>query len=305
MNKKILSIIFVISLLFAGCSDAKPQSNAAADTPDNSDNAPYTKPEFTADTLPRIDGSTATIPLSEGWVADLLGYTPEQAQSFVKHNTTHNAYVNLIDGKCDIIFVTPPSADELKMLEDAKEEYEVIRVVKDAFVFLVNDQNPLESLSFDDIKSIYRGELTNWSQLGGDNVSIIPYQRPDNSGSQTLMYKLVLSEDQIMDAPTSLKPGDMGDLVDAVSDYTTGKGAIGYSVYYYASGMYIQEGSKLIAVDGVYPTNETIANGTYPIIEGYYAVYRKGDENAMKLMEYILSKHGQKVAEQSGYVPLS
>ena len=108
-----------------------------------------------------------------------------------------------------------------------------------------------------------------------------------------------------MDAPTSLKPGEMGELVDAVSDYTTGKGALGYSVYYYASGMYVQEGSKLIAVDGVYPTNETIANDTYPLVEGYYAVYRESDKNAEKLMDYILSAQGQYIAEKSGYVPLA
>lgn len=305
MNKRVISLMLILVLLTAGCSQKQPQSNSIPDEPSIPDAPVYTKPDFTAETLPRLDGSTATIPLSEGWVSDLLGYTPNQAQSFVKHNTTHNAYVNLIDGKCDIIFVTPPSSDELKMLEDAEEEYEVIRVVKDAFVFLVNDSNPLDNLSFEDIKSIYRGDITNWSHLGGDNVEIIPYQRPDNSGSQTLMYKLVLSESELMDAPTSLKPGEMGDLVDAVSDYTTGKGAIGYSVYYYASGMYVQEGSKLIAVDGVLPTNETIANGSYPIIEGYYAVYRKGDANVEKLLAYILSEDGQAVAEKSGYVPLS
>ena len=308
----ILCLIFALSAFYA-C--AKPQETPVTPDTPNAPNIPDepTVPEepeikdplFTADTLPRLDGSTATIPLSEGWVSDLLGYTAEQAQDFVHHNTTHNAYVNLIEGKCDIIFVTPPSADELKMLEDAEENYKVVRVVKDAFVFLVNDQNPLTDLSLEDIKSIYRGTITNWSQVGGENVDIIPYQRPDNSGSQTLMYKMVLPDGEIMDAPTSLKPGEMGDLVDAVSDYTTGKGAIGYSVYYYASGMYVQEGSKLISVNGVCPTNETIANDSYPLIEGYYAVYREGDTNVEKLLDYILSENGQAIAERSGYVPLS
>lgn len=316
MKTKLLSLllclVFALSA-FSACAEQRktpatpdvPDTPSSPDEPSVPDEPEIKEPLFTTETLPRLDGSTATIPLSEGWVSDLLGYTAEQAQDFVHHNTTHNAYVNLINGDCDIIFVTPPSAEELKMLEDAGEEYKVVRVVKDAFVFLINDQNPLTDLSLEDIKSIYRGTITNWSQVGGENVDIIPYQRPDNSGSQTLMYKMVLSDEEIMDAPTSLKPGEMGDLVDAVSDYTTGKGAIGYSVYYYASGMYIQEGSKLISVGGVLPTNETIANDTYPLIEGYYAVYREGNENVEKLLQYILSEQGQAIAERSGYVPLA
>lgn len=305
MKNKILVLLLCLIFALSAFTACKDNHIDTPNTPTSPDEPIVKDPLFTPDTLPRLDGSTATIPLSEGWVSDLLGYTPEQAQDFVHHNTTHNAYVNLTQGKCDIIFVTPPSADELKLIEDAKENYKVVRIVKDAFVFLINDQNSLGNLSLEDIKSIYRGTITNWSQVGGENVEIIPYQRPDNSGSQTLMYKMVLPVDEIMDAPTSLKPGEMGELVDAVSDYTTGKGALGYSVYYYASGMYVQEGSKLIAVDGVYPTNETIANDTYPLVEGYYAVYRESDKNAEKLMDYILSAQGQYIAEKSGYVPLA
>ena len=267
---------------------------------------PVQKPEFTKESLPRIDGSTATIPYSEGIVRELLGLSPEEAQSFVHHNTTHYAYENLLEGKCDVIFVTPPSEEEYKMLEESGKSYGIVKVLNDAFVFLANVQNPIDDIASEDIRKIYRGEIKNWSEIGGADSEIIPYQRPDNSGSQTLMYKLCVPKNEIMPAPTELKPAEMGDLVDAVSNYESGKAALGYSVYYYASGMYTDAGSKLIAVDGVYPTNETIKDGSYPFVDGYYAIYLgDGESNGVKtLIDYLLSDGGRIIAESSGYVPI-
>ncbi len=295
--KKTAAMILVLSALLALCACAKkePEEEAPVEI-------------WNLSELPRIDGSTATIPLSEGIVGDLLGCTPEEAHEIVNHNKTHSAYQNLIDDKCDIIFVTPPSEEEYKMLADTGEDFEIVRIVKDAFVFLVNTQNKVDNISLSDVRDVYKGKITNWKQLGGEDLAIIPYQRPDNSGSQTLMYKLCVPADEITQAPTSLKPGGMGDLVDAVSNYENGKGALGYSVYYYASGMYTSDGSKLIAIDGVFPTDETIANDTYPLVDGYYAIYRAKqvkDSPVFRLMDYLLSERGQKTAKASGYVPVS
>lgn len=295
--KKITALILVLSALFALCACAKdePKTEEPVEHWDLSE-------------LPRIDGSTATIPLSEGIACDLLGCTPEKAHEIINHNKTHSAYQNLIDGKCDIIFVTPPSEEEYKMLADAGDDFEIVRIVKDAFVFLVNSQNKVENISLSNVRDVYKGKITNWKELGGEDLPIIAYQRPDNSGSQTLMYKLCVPADEITKAPTELKPGGMGDLVDVVSSYENGKGALGYSVYYYASGMYTSEGSKLIAIDGVFPSDETIANDTYPLVDGYYAIYRSKqtkDSPVFRLVDYLLSERGQKTAKASGYVPLA
>jgi phosphate transport system substrate-binding protein len=73
------------------------------------------KPSFTLETYPRVDGSTATIPLSEAVAREMLGLTKEESTNFIKQNTTHYAYENLINNKADIIFVTEPSSQELEM----------------------------------------------------------------------------------------------------------------------------------------------------------------------------------------------
>lgn len=265
------------------------------------------KPSFTKDTYPRVDGSTATIPLSENLAASLLSITPEEAKNYIKHNTTHNAYENLIGGKADIIFVTEPSEEELSMADLKGIELEVIPVVKEAFVFLVNKDNPVTDISAEDIRAIYQGKINNWKELGGPDKEIIAYQRPENSGSQTLMQNQVMKGLQMADAPTELKPSAMMGLIDVIASYDNSDKAIGYSVYYYANSMYSKNMVKFINVDGVEPNNENISSGKYPFTSAYYAVIRRSEpenSNAIRLLSFILSEEGQKLAEDSGYVPL-
>lgn len=263
--------------------------------------------KFTKDSYPRVDGSTATIPLSENIAGKLLALTPEESKDFIKHNTTHNAYVNLLGGKADIIFVTEPSADELQLAKNSGIELEVVPIVKEAFVFLVNKKNPVDNISTKQLQEIYQGKIKNWKELGGPDKEIIAYQRPDNSGSQTLMLSQVMKGLDIMDAPKTLKPAEMSGLIEVIAAYDNSDKALGYSVYYFANSMYNKETIKFVNIDGVEPNNETIKTGKYPFTSAYYAVFKKSeatDSKARKLLQWILSDEGQKLAEQSGYVPL-
>jgi phosphate transport system substrate-binding protein len=262
---------------------------------------------FNKKSYPRVDGSTATIPLSENIAGKLLSMTPEESKQFIKHNTTHNAYVNLIEGKADIIFVTEPSIEELELAKKAGIELEVVPVVKEAFVFLVNKENPVDTISVKQLQDIYQGKIKSWRELGGPDKEIISYQRPDNSGSQTNMLNMVMKGINIMDAPKALKPADMSGLIEVIAAYDNSDKAIGYSVYYFANSMYNKETIKFVKVDGIEPNNETIKSGEYPFTSAYYAVLKKTeieDSSARRLLAWVLSDEGQKLAEQSGYVPL-
>lgn len=291
-----------VSLLLSACgSGTNPITTKTASQP-----ATVAKPQFSRDTYPKVDGSTATIPLSEDIAANILGLTKAQATEFIKHNTTHEAYVNLINGKADIIFVTEPSVDELKIAKDAKVELEVVPIVKEGFVFLVNSQNPIKSLTSKQIQDIYQGKLTNWKQVGGADNEIIPFQREANSGSQTLMAQIVMKGLTLMDSPKTII-SSMSGLIDAIAAYDNSEKALGYSVYYYAKTMYNKDTIKLIAVDGVTPDNKSISSGKYPFSTGYYAVLKKSspaDAPSRKLLKWILGKDGQTLVEKSGYVPL-
>lgn len=314
--KNRLVIVVLTMLLLSSCNQDNlntktPEPVVSPDPTITSENRATTDTktnlDFTKETYPRVDGSTATIPLSENMAAKLLALTEEEAKVFIKHNTTHNAYVNLLEGKADIIFVTEPSEDELKLAREKGIELEVVPVVKEAFVFLVNKENPVDTISSKQIQDIYQGKIKNWKELSGPDKEIIAYQRPTNSGSQTIMENQVMKGLKMADAPTEMKPQEMSGLIEVIASYDNSDRAIGYSVYYYANSMYNKNTIKFVKVDGVEPNNGNISSGAYPFTSAYYAVLKKDepvDSSARKLLNWLLSEEGQKLAEDSGYVKL-
>jgi phosphate transport system substrate-binding protein len=263
------------------------------------------RPEFTPQNYIRVDGSTVTIPLSEAIAAALTGESIESIRPYILHNKTHSAYVNLIDGKADLIFVTSPSEEELEYAEKKNVELEVIPIVSEAFVFLTHRDNPVEELTLEEIQRIYSGEITNWSEVGGDDVPIVAYQRPVNSGSQTGFLELVMMDKSPVDPPLEQIQAGMGELIDAVATYDNKPDAIGYSYYYFVVDMWGNEKVKLLKVDGIYPDQETISSGDYPIRTAYYAVFRKSESvgsDVRNVVDWILTEEGQQLAEEAGYV---
>ena len=308
--KGLLILFLSLSVFLTACvsktdpGGSKDTGTAPASTASSVPSVP--KPVFTRDSFPKIDGSTATIPLSEAMAAGLLGMSKDDAQKFIKHNTTHNAYVNLIEGKADIIFVTEPSAEELKIAKDANVELEVVPVVKEGFIFLVNSVNPVSGLKTQQIQDIYQGRVKNWKEVGGPDQEIIAYQREPNSGSQTLMEQTVMKGLKMVDSPKNVVQG-MDGLIDSIAKYDNSKGALGYSVYYYAKTMYNKGTIKFLTVDGVAPDNKSISSGSYPFTSAYYAVFKKStspDAGSRKLLQWLLGAEGQKMVEETGYVPV-
>jgi len=264
-------------------------------------------PEFTMETYPKVDGSTVTIPLSEAVAATLTRSTLEAVRPYILHNKTHQAYLNLIDKKVDLIFVTGPSEEELALAEAAGIELEIVPIVSEAFVFLTHVDNPVKGLTTQNIQDIYTGKVTNWSEVGGVDEAIIPYQRPVNSGSQTGFLDLVMKGLTPMQAPEELVTAEMGMLIDAVANYENSASALGYSYFYFVEDMWGSDAVKLLEVDGIYPDHETIRSGNYPFTTAYYAVIRKDspkDSNERKVVEWILTEEGQTLMGESGYVKI-
>jgi len=258
---------------------------------------------FSTENYPRIDGSTATLPLAEAFKANFTGTDVNEVE--VTHSKTHNAYVNLINGDTDLILVTYPSEDEFKLAQDQGVELEIVPIVKEAFVFFVNKDNPVENLTLNQIQDIYSGKIKNWKDVGGANSNILAFQRPENSGSQTGMLKLVMKDIKMMKPTTETISESMADIIDVISDYDNRETAIGYSYYYYATTMYTSDTMKLLSVNGIKPTYENIQTGLYDIQIAYYAVIRKNEpENSdtRKLINAFVSERGQNVAKEAGYV---
>ncbi len=256
---------------------------------------------FTKDTLPRIDASLATQPLTDAFIQNFTG---EKIK--IDYTNTHPSYVKLINNQVDLIVVTEPSNEELALAKEKGVELEVTKVVNEGFVFFVNKNNKVDDITLDNIQKIYTGQIVNWKDVGGDNNKIIAYQRPVNSGSQTGLLSLVMKGKQVKIPTTMEKIETMEGIIDVVSDYDNGLNSIGYSYYYYANVMYKNDNLKYLAINGVKPEYKTIQDGTYPILTAYFIVTRKGEqnENVIKLKETMLSKRGQEVAKKAGYVPI-
>ena len=176
---------------------------------------------------------------------------------------------------------------------------------KDGFVFIVNKDNPVSSLTIEQLQKIYTGEITNWSQVGGNNEEIIAYQREQNSGSQNLMEKMVMKGTKMKTAPSGLAIASMEGLIDSVAkEYDNSKASIGYSIYLYAKEQYVKDNIKFLSINNVYPTDDTIANGTYPLSKIVYAIYRKDEpenSNTRKLVKWLLTQEGQETVTAGGY----
>lgn len=290
---------------------------------------------------PSVDGSSSTEPLQKViachiydvewlWAVNsydltyyvVAGLRPDQVgdlgrergaeiANFIQHSSTHDSYMYLIEGYRDFILVArAPSRDELQAASEAGVDLDVQPVALDAFVFLANVENPAESVTVDDMRSVYTGVITSWNDLGVAEAivskpanPITPYTRNPNSGSQELMERLVMQSAPMIDARHLMEVTMIGPIT-AVSRDPLG---LGYSVFFYASYILPEANVKLLGVDGVIPTSATIADGSYPLVTEVYAVVREdmpADSTAVLLRDWLLTPEGQAAIAASGYVPL-
>ena len=109
-----------------------------------------------------------------------------------------------------------------------------------------------------------------------------------------------------MTPPSELAPAAMGELVDSIADYNNSATAIGFSVYYYIDQMYSKPGLRLLAVDGVTPSNDTLADGSYPLCNDFYAVIHPdaaADSPERRLYDWLDTADGIACIQKAGYVP--
>lgn len=315
--KKFLTILLVLVIMAAiVCACFFTFRYFTQKKPSTSELKPEEKitsePLFTLDNYPKVDASLATQPLTNAFIKNFTGIDVDVTT--LGYSNTHPGYIKLIDDEVDLIVVTEPSEDELAYAQSKGVELEIVPVVKEGFVFYVNEKNPVDNLTLEEVQKIYSGKITNWSEVGGNDEKIRAFQRNVNSGSQTGMLSLVMKDIPLMEPLTEDRIGSMVDIINIVSSYDNGLNSIGYSYYYYATTMYddidkdVADRIKLLGINGVKPNYDTIKDGSYPIKTAYYIVIRKDepqDSNTRKLRDAMLSARGQDVAKEAGYVPVN
>lgn len=259
------------------------------------------------DNLPVLDGAAALLPVYASFVDNVYpkGSVTFEGGEFsddnfygenfakdskMQYKNTVRGYKSIVDGDTDILFCAAPSDEQIQYAKDKGVELEFVPIGKEAFVFFVNKNNPVESLTTDQIRSIYSGEYKNWKDVGGVNRIINPVTRLEGSGSQSAMNSF------------------MGDTqIGKKSPFAITGASIGFSFRYYMDGVVENSDVKMLSLNGVYPSKENIKNDYYPIIAQFYAIYRTDNENENIpiLIDWILSSEGQKIIEETGYVGIN
>ena len=262
---------------------------------------------FSPEEFPKLDGSTACIPLMAQMMADTTGIDLEVAQSGISVSTTAYAWENfgLYDTTTRMLVVYEAPDYVKEELQKANVQLEQKPIGVDALVFIVNEDNPVQALTRQQLRDIYAGKITNWKDVGGKDQAIVAFQRGEDSGSQTLFKKLLIQGGELMTPPSELAPAAMGELVDSIADYNNSANAIGFSVYYYIDQMYSKPGLRLLAVDDVAPSNDTLADGSYPLCNDFYAVIHPdaaADSPERRLYDWLDTDAGQDCIKKSGYV---
>lgn len=255
--------------------------------------------------LPVVDGAAAVFPLYSAFVNATYPSYVKLWDGTLEYNNTVGGYSCLADRNSDIFFGAYPSDEQIAYAEAQGTEFVYTPIGREAFVFFVHKDNPIDNLTTDQIKAIYSGQITNWKQLGGSSEPISAYQRNEGSGSQSMLIRF-MDGTPIMEPETEKTNDLMSGIIEQVADYRNKDGAIGFSFRYYMEGIIKNPDVKLLSIDGVAPSVENIQNGSYPITAPLYAVTWEGNdnENVALLLNWILSEEGQELVEKTGYVPI-
>ncbi len=322
--KKFEIILLLLVLFVTSCN--------ADETPENNTDLSG----ITIENFPIIDGSDSTEPLRRILTCNLLGFdyewikdnpflqdpndgpktikihytcTKEQEEHLqlecLQHNNTHESFINLIDDKVELIMTARSISRDEKVYAEEKGVTLIEKpIAKDALAFIINPNNPVSSLTIQQIQGIYTGDIVNWNEIGGNDVLITPYVRNRNSGSQEKF------ETMVMQGLTIKEFSELHIGTTMMSPYYQIEGnetGIAYTPFYYYNVMVDNENTKAIGVNDIAMTKENIMNGTYPYITDVYAAVRSDidkSSTAYQIFEFLTTTGGQAIVEESGYIPL-
>lgn len=257
------------------------------------------------DNLPLLDGATALYPV---YAAFAQAVYPEKEyplwDSEVVSSQTSGSFDRLLKGEVDIIFIAHPSESQVKLAEEMGLQLNLTPIGREAFVFFVHSDNPVDKLTVEQIQDIYSGKITNWNEVGGEDEEIRAFQRPEESGSQSALVNM-MGEVPVMEPPSEDIVSAMGGIIRETTNYQNRKNAIGFSFRHFSQNMVENGKIKYIAVEGIEPSKENIQNESYPLVDQFYAI-TAGTENpyVVEFIEWMQSPQGQKLIELTGYVPM-
>jgi phosphate transport system substrate-binding protein len=246
-----------------------------------------------------VKGSDTMVILAQKW-AELYMKNNPSAVIQVTGGGSGVGITALINGTTDICNASRPMKQA--EIEKLKARYNTLGVqipcAKDGITIFLNEANKLDELSIKQLSDIFQGKIRNWKELGGNDAEIRLYGRENSSGTYTYFHDEVVKADYAASVQTL--PGTAA-VVNAVKKDVNG---IGYGGAAYAVGVKHARVKEASGSKAVLPTNENIANGTYPITRFLYMYLRNRPSGELKkYIDWVLSPEGQMIVTEVGYFP--
>ncbi len=305
MNQKrwltILGVLLLAAVMFAaGCGGPaeEPVEEAGEAEDTNGEETPQESASF------MLGGSDSEVNVVARLAEEYMNDNPHVSIS-VTGGGSGVGISSLIDGDIDVANSSRPMRDteEDALRDNHGEEPYAVRFAVDGVAVLVNDANPIEALTVDQVGAIYRGEVTNWSEVGGEDQEITLYGRQSTSGTYVFFMELVVQGEY------SERKRNMAGTSDIVEAVIGDAGGIGYAAIGYAN----EDGVKALDIsadegsEAYDPTVlENVTSGNYPLTRPLYQYMAGKPEGA--LLDYLLfevSDAGQSIVLEEGFYPIT
>jgi phosphate transport system substrate-binding protein len=247
-----------------------------------------------------IKGSDTMVILAQRWAEGFMAANPKTTVQ-VSGGGSGTGIAALINGTTELANSSRPIKDRERDQVRAARGAEVVehKVAIDALAIYVSDRNPIQTLSVEQVKQIFRGRIKNWNELGGPDLPMVLYSRENNSGTYAYFKEHVLGDEDFA-AEAQTLPGTAA-VINAVARDPRG---IGYGGIAFGEGVHtldISEGDG----PALGPTLENATRGEYPLAR-FLFIYTAGEPSGpgKRYLEYVLSETGQSVVEGVGYYPL-
>ncbi len=249
----------------------------------------------------KIKGSDTLLPLSQ-----------KEAESYLKANPSASVIVTgggsgvgisaLLEGTTDIAQASRRiKFDEKRKLQEGGKSAREVIVAYDALAIVVNPANKVTNLTREQLEGIFTGKITNWKEVGGEDLKIVPYSRETSSGTYEFFKESVLKNKNYMNGIMSMPA--TGAIVQSISQTKGGIGYIGLA--------YLNKNVKAVHVSydgGKTFTEPSVANAkneTYPIVRALYYYYEtKSAAKVKPFIDYVLSPAGQAIVSETGFITI-
>ena len=254
---------------------------------------------LTAANAQKIKGSDTCLPLSQKEAEEYMQSHPSGVGT-VTGGGSGVGISALMEGTTDIAQASRRMRfNEKQKIQEKGDQVKEVIIAYDALAVVVHPSNPVTNLTREQLEGIFTGKITNWKQVGGPDMKIIPYSRETSSGTYEFFKESVLRNRNYMNGIMSMPA--TGAIIQSISQTKGGIGYVGLA--------YLNKSVKPIHVSydgGKSYTEPSVANAknkTYPIVRPLYYYYMTRSANAVKpFIDYVLSPKGQEIVKEIGFI---